>query len=75
MSDFLCKAALVAVSFCWKTRSCTCVMTEAGRPLSESPLPIEQVTGKLDALAGMARRTFRRLEDGRWKGFLWLSGM
>ena len=39
--------------------------TEAGRPLSESPSPIEQVTGDLDALAGMARRTFRRLDDGR----------
>ena len=39
--------------------------TEAGRPSSESPSPIEQVTGELDALAGIARRTFRRLEDGR----------
>ena len=39
--------------------------TEVGRPLSESPSPIEQVTGELDALSGMARRTFRRLEDGR----------
>ena len=39
--------------------------TEAGRPSSESPSPIEQVTGELDVLAGMARRTFRRLEDGR----------
>ena len=39
--------------------------TEAGRPLSESPSPIEQLTGELDGLAGLARRTFRRLEDGR----------
>jgi hypothetical protein len=39
--------------------------TEAGRPSSESPSPIEQVTGELDALSGMAWRTFRRLEDGR----------
>ena len=38
---------------------------EAARPLSESPSPIEQVTGELDSLASMARRTFRRLEDGR----------
>ncbi len=39
--------------------------TEAGRPLSESPSPIEQLTGELDGLAGLARRTFRHLEDGR----------
>ena len=38
---------------------------ELTRPLSESPSPIEQVTGELDTLAGVARRTFRRLEDGR----------
>lgn len=38
---------------------------EAALPLSESPSPIEQLTGELDALAGMARRTSRRLEDGR----------
>jgi ParB/RepB/Spo0J family partition protein len=38
---------------------------EAARPLSESPSPIEQVAGELDSLASMARRTFRRLEDGR----------
>jgi hypothetical protein len=39
--------------------------SETARPLSESPSPIEQLTGELDALAGMARRTSRRLEDGR----------
>ena len=38
---------------------------EAARPLSESPSPIEQVTGELDTLAAMARRTSRHLEDGR----------
>ena len=37
---------------------------EAGRPSSESPSPIEQVTGELDALAGMSRRTFR--SSRRW---------
>jgi len=39
--------------------------SEATLPLTQSPSPIEQLTGELDALAGMARRTSRRLEDGR----------
>jgi ParB/RepB/Spo0J family partition protein len=38
---------------------------ESTLPKSEAPSPIEQIVGELDALATMARRTFRRLGHSR----------
>ena len=46
------------------------VEREVGRPATEVPSPIEQVTSELDALTGIARRAFRRLSDGRLRSAL-----
>ena len=43
---------------------------EAALPKTEAASPIAQITGDLDALAAIARRSFRRLADGRLRSAL-----
>lgn len=43
---------------------------ESALPKAQAPSPIEQIVGELDALAAIARRTFRRLADSRLRSAL-----
>jgi len=43
---------------------------EAALPKAEAPSPIAQIVGELEALAAIARRSFRRLADGRLRSAL-----
>lgn len=43
---------------------------EAALPKTEAASPIAQITGELEALAAIARRSFRRLADGRLRSAL-----